>query len=108
MRQRPAPVLSTGAMDCQREASWRRNIAKGLADSETINVFVDEPFPFRRGRNPRCCCACRQPIAEGQRSARVEFNNDPSGANGFTGDYHLACSRPFASMARIINWTPRF
>ena len=49
------------------------------------------------------CCACKQPILEGQRKERVEFSTDPQGFKGLTGDYHAACSKPFASMARVIN-----
>jgi hypothetical protein len=52
------------------------------------------------------CRACKQPIWKNQRSTRVEFQTDPHGANGLTGDYHQECSRPFASLARVVNLNP--
>lgn len=50
-----------------------------------------------------CCASCKAPIAKGQRSVRVHFATDPYGFRGLTGEYHEACSKPFASMARAIN-----
>ena len=55
------------------------------------------------GHSGPWCCACRQPILESQNKTRVEFANDPQGLKGLTGDYHAQCSKPFASMARVIN-----
>jgi hypothetical protein len=49
------------------------------------------------------CASCKAPITDGQRSVRVHFDNDPHGFHGFTGEYHEPCSRPFASMARVMN-----
>jgi hypothetical protein len=36
----------------------------------------------------------------------VTFNTDPHGHKGLTGDYHAGCSKPFESMARIVNLNP--
>jgi hypothetical protein len=59
-----------------------------------------------RGYSGRWCRACRLPILTGQRAARVDFQTDPHGTDGLTGDYHAECSKPFASMARVINLNP--
>jgi hypothetical protein len=64
-------------------------------------VYLDESA-HGGGYGP-LCCACKLPIFPGQRTTRVEFNTDPDGAEGLTGDYHLACAKPYASLARIIN-----
>jgi hypothetical protein len=62
---------------------------------------------FEGGRyGRRWCLACKQPILQEQRARRVEFQTDPSGANGLTGDYHLECSKPYASLARVVNLNP--
>lgn len=60
-----------------------------------------------RGEEPRgpWCAACKAPITERQRSVRVHFPNDPHGFRGLTGQYHEACSKPFRSLAHIINLT---
>jgi hypothetical protein len=54
------------------------------------------------------CRSCKEPILEGERSARVEFASDPRGIKELTGDYHEACSKPFASLANAINMMSRF
>lgn len=54
----------------------------------------------------RWCRACKEPIAKEQRVTRVEFRNDPHGFKGLTGDYHATCSKPFASLAHVINMNP--
>jgi hypothetical protein len=36
----------------------------------------------------------------------VEFQTDPNGTDGLTGDYHLECSKPFASLAYVVNLNP--
>ena len=60
-----------------------------------------------RGEEPRgpWCSSCQAPITEGQRAVRVQFSTDPHGFRGLTGQYHEACSKPFASMAYVINMT---
>lgn len=58
------------------------------------------------GHDGPWCRACRQPILDGQRITEIRFNTDPHGFNGQTGPYHVECSRPFASMAHIINLNP--
>jgi hypothetical protein len=56
------------------------------------------------------CTSCRAPIVEGQRSVRVDFKTDPQGHRGLSGVYHEQCSKPFASIARVVNmdWFGRF
>jgi hypothetical protein len=62
---------------------------------------------FDGGRDgARWCRACKQPIFKHQSATRVEFQTDPHGTGGLTGDYHLACSKPFASLAYVINLNP--
>ena len=65
-------------------------------------MYLDE-FAKGGGWNNPSCCACRQPIFEGDRTMRVQFDSDPSGAKGLTGEYHAACGRPFASLAHVAN-----
>ena len=62
-------------------------------------------FDATPGGDPRgpWCKACRRPITENQPSKAVHFNDD---TNGFNGLYHEPCSRPFLSMARILNINP--
>jgi hypothetical protein len=62
---------------------------------------------FDWGHNGRRSCrACKQSILEHHRAVRIEFQTDPHGLNGLTGDYHQQCSKPFASLARVINMNP--
>jgi hypothetical protein len=79
----------------------------GATDDEETCVFLDEPISDNGGGfyGPSCR-ACRQPIRKGERSTRVEFSNDPTGDKGLTGEYHIGCHTPFASMAHIINLKP--
>jgi hypothetical protein len=58
-----------------------------------------------RGEEPRgpWCASCKAPISEGQRSVRIRFANDPHGFHGLTGEYHEACSKPFASIANALD-----
>ena len=51
------------------------------------------------------CTSCQAPIADGQRSVRINFNNDPLGHRGLSGLYHEQCGKVFASLARVINMT---
>jgi hypothetical protein len=70
-------------------------------------VFRDETSAGGGGGwRPRTCRACKQPILKDHRATRIEFRTDPSGAEGLTGDYHVACSKPFASLARVVNMNP--
>jgi hypothetical protein len=69
-------------------------------------VFLDENFRYGGGRGGPPCQACKQPIRSGDRTKRVEFQNDPDGTKGLTGEYHLACSKRFESLARVINLNP--
>jgi hypothetical protein len=54
----------------------------------------------------RWCRACRQEIRHGEPATHVHFQTDPQGTQGLTGAYHQQCSRPFASLARVVNMNP--
>jgi hypothetical protein len=54
---------------------------------------------FGGGWEGRWCKACQQPITSGERFTHVNFEKQPH----FTGHYHEPCSRPFRSMAHILN-----
>ena len=72
-------------------------------------MYLDESrFPRGGGGGEPVCRACRMPIYEGERSTRIAFANDPDGKNGFTGFYHVACSKPFGSLARAMNMISRY
>jgi hypothetical protein len=49
------------------------------------------------------CMSCRRPITTEQRSVRIHFRIDPHGHRGFSGPYPVQCSKPFESLARVIN-----
>ncbi|HWV51004.1 hypothetical protein [Pseudorhodoplanes sp.] len=51
------------------------------------------------------CASCNEPIAKGERSVRIHFNNDPHGHRGLSGLYHEQCGKPFASLAHVVNVT---
>lgn len=69
-------------------------------------MYLDEDFAAGGGHSGSWCCACKQPIQDGERTKRVDFSNDPTGDKGLTGDYHLLCARPFVSLARVVNLNP--
>jgi len=72
-------------------------------------MYLDESLYAPGGGEPgRSCRSCREPILAGHRSIRVEFPDDPAGVEGLTGEYHVACSKPFASMAHALNLMSRF
>jgi hypothetical protein len=71
-------------------------------------VYLDDSFGTGGGFTPSSCRACKQPILEGEHSTRIRFESDPDGAQGFTGEYHTACSKPFDSLAHAINMLSRF
>ena len=52
------------------------------------------------------CRSCGQAILPDERATHIAFDNDRYGFKGLTGDYHLACSKPFSSLARVINMKP--
>lgn len=56
------------------------------------------------------CTSCKAPIAENERSVRINFDNDPQGHRGLSGLYHERCGRPFQSLAHVVNmnWFGRF
>ena len=60
----------------------------------------------RGGYDGRWCRACKQPILKQDRATRVEFQTDPHGTDGLTGDYHAECGKPFASLAHVLNLSP--
>jgi hypothetical protein len=84
--------------------------ARGESKQGECLAYLLIPAGGGGGAGGPWCTSCRAPITEEQRSARVHFNHDPHGHKGFTGLYHAECSKPFASMARIINsnWFGRF
>jgi len=49
-------------------------------------------------------------ITPNQRRVEVRFNTDPHGHRGLTGVYHVECSKPFQSLAHVVNlnWFGRF
>jgi hypothetical protein len=68
-------------------------------------VYLDEEsFAAGGGYGGPLCLSCKRPITEG--ATRVTFRTDPDGHKGLSGDYHLACSKPFASLAHVINLDP--
>jgi hypothetical protein len=71
-------------------------------------MYLDEPYFPGGGFSGPVCRACKQPFGENERTTRVQFASDPEGDKGLTGDYHLNCAKPFASMARAINAMSRF
>ena len=71
-------------------------------------MYLDESFAFGGGQGGPSCRSCKRPFLEGERSTRITFANDPSGVQGLTGEYHVACSKPFDSLARAINMLSRF
>jgi hypothetical protein len=66
-------------------------------------MYLEEGFAFGGGHNGPSCRSCKEPILEGERTMLVEFHDDP---HGLTGEYHFACGKPFASLARVINMFP--
>lgn len=70
-------------------------------------MYFDETLPGGGGEGP-VCSACREPIARDQRVVRVRFASDPQGHKGLSGSYHVACSKPFASLAHALDATSRF
>ncbi|MES1198645.1 MAG: hypothetical protein ABUS48_01540 [Pseudomonadota bacterium] len=59
-------------------------------------------FDATPGGDPRgpWCKSCKQPIEQGQPSARVHFDHDPHELSGL---YHQDCSRPYVSLMRVLN-----
>jgi hypothetical protein len=80
-------------------------------DSFSGDFVAFDPMPSGgSGAEGPFCTGCRAPIATNQRSVRVDFNTDPHGHRGLGGLYHEHRSRPFASLAHVINmnWFGRF
>jgi hypothetical protein len=69
-------------------------------------MYLEDASFTGGGPNEKWCPACKQPILQNQRAMRVDFRNDPHGHRGLSGDYHLECSKPFASLAHVINLNP--
>jgi len=79
------------------------------SDGWEPGVYLDETnFAGGGGFNNPSCRSCKQPILEGERSMRITFATDASGAQGLTGDYHATCGKPFDSLARALNVMSRF
>lgn len=70
-------------------------------------MYVQE-FSKGSGFGRGWCLSCRQPIGDNEPATRVEFASDPAGRQGLTGDYHVPCSKPFASLARVFDVMSRF
>jgi hypothetical protein len=71
-------------------------------------VYLDESSFSAGGGDPGpSCCVCKAPILQGQSTTRLYFETDPNGAKGLTGMYHVACSKPFDSLANAINMMSR-
>lgn len=66
---------------------------------------LDGTFGREERRGP-WCTSCKAPITKGQRAVRVRFDNDPHGFRGLTGEYHEVCSKPFQSLAHVVNLKP--
>lgn len=71
-------------------------------------MLLDGTYFEGGGHSSPWCRGCHQPIETNQPSTRIEFANDPHGVKGLTGQYHVACSKPFKSMAHVINLRPPF
>jgi hypothetical protein len=96
--------MAAAKWHCAGEGGWC-TLLEGDAVGGDI-VPLDGSL-FEGGRfGRRWCLACKQPILTQQRATRVEFQSDPEGLNGLTGEYHVERSKPFASLARVINLNP--
>jgi hypothetical protein len=72
-------------------------------------VYLDEQlYASGGGDSGPWCCACKGPILKGQDVTRLEFDTDPNGARGLSGDYHRECSKPFVSLAHALSALSRF
>lgn len=69
-------------------------------------MYLDEQFSSGGGFTGRSCRVCKRPIGPREAATRIAFDSDPNGAKGLTGDYHAACSKPFASFAHVLNMRP--
>jgi hypothetical protein len=67
-------------------------------------MYLNDGFSGGGSEGP-VCRACKQPILKGQPTTRVIFEGNP---HGMSGDYHRACSKPFASLAGALNMLNRF
>ena len=84
---------------------------KGGDNSYLGELVAFDPMPSGgSGSEGPFCNSCRAPITSGQRSVRIDFDHDPQGHRGLSGLYHEHCSKPFASLAKVINlnWFGRF
>jgi hypothetical protein len=73
-----------------------------------IRMYLNESLPGGGGFFGPSCRSCKRPILQDEPSTRIAFDSDPHGAKGLTGDYHMACSKPFSSLAHAINALSRF
>ncbi|HET7086620.1 MAG TPA: hypothetical protein VFI23_17775 [Rhizomicrobium sp.] len=67
-------------------------------------MYLNDGF-FGGGSEDPVCKACKQAILKGQPVTRVVFDGR---GHDMSGDYHPACGKPFASMARALNMLNRF
>ncbi len=69
-----------------------------------VAVYLDEEtYAAGGGHEGPICLSCKAPIAQGQRSMEVMFMNDPDGHKGLSGEYHIGCAKPFASLAHVMS-----
>jgi hypothetical protein len=84
------------------ETDLVEKVRKGYRiNGKTYRVHLDgyNLLPFLKDEEKE---SPRQGFPAGQVATRVEFHSDPDGAKGYTGEYHLACSKPFVSLANAM------
>jgi hypothetical protein len=72
---------------------------RGTSAGERILAFDPMPASGSGGPYEPLCMSCHAPISENETSVRIDFEQDPHGHRGLSGEYHEACSKPFASIA---------
>lgn len=101
-----------GATAARLAACHRRDILMaGRIDLGELMAYFEMPAGGSGG-GPHApwCTKCRAPIAAGQRSVRITFDNDPHGHGGLSGVYHEQCGKNAAALARFVgmNWLGKF
>ena len=69
-------------------------------------LYLDDKFTYGGRPDRPSCQACKQSIQAGDPTTRVEFQGDLDGSKGLTGEYHAACGKRAAALARVINLNP--
>ena len=65
-------------------------------------MFLDDKMSGGGGFSETPCLGCKQPIRPGEKTTRIAFDHDPTGARGLTGEYHAQCGRKFGSLANAM------